>query len=74
MPYVEYDEVEAICSDCGRIFHSPEALEGHRLESHDLKDRASAPPVAPTVNCSVCHREFRSAITLAEHNRRSHTG
>ena len=74
MPYVEYDEVEAVCSDCGRIFRSQEALEGHRLESHDVKDRASAAPVSPTVACSVCHREFRSAISLAEHNRRSHTG
>jgi hypothetical protein len=34
MPYVEYDEVEAICSDCGRTFRSEEALYAHREESH----------------------------------------
>jgi hypothetical protein len=34
MPYVEYDEVEAICSDCGRMFRSEEALDAHRQESH----------------------------------------
>jgi hypothetical protein len=44
MPYVEYDEVEAICSDCGRTFRSEEALEAHRLESHPP---AVAPPSPP---------------------------
>jgi len=34
VPYVEYDEVEAICSDCGRTFRSEEALYSHREESH----------------------------------------
>ena len=34
MPYVEYDEVEAVCADCGRIFRSEDALEAHRRESH----------------------------------------
>jgi len=34
MPYVEYDEVEAMCSDCGRTFRSEEALSLHREESH----------------------------------------
>jgi hypothetical protein len=42
MPYVEYDEVEAVCAECGRIFRSEEALEAHRRESH-----ATLPPVAP---------------------------
>ncbi|MGD0257932.1 MAG: hypothetical protein ABSB90_08685 [Thermoplasmata archaeon] len=43
MPYVEYDEVEAICSDCGRTFRSEEALDAHRLESHP-------PAVAPATS------------------------
>ena len=30
MPYVEYDEVEAICSGCGRAFRSEEALAEHQ--------------------------------------------
>ena len=34
MPYVEYDEIEAICPECGRVFLSEEALELHRQDSH----------------------------------------
>ncbi|NNN17074.1 MAG: hypothetical protein HKL79_01750 [Thermoplasmata archaeon] len=34
MPYVEYDEIEAICSECGRVFRSEEALVVHKEESH----------------------------------------
>ncbi|HLM91149.1 MAG TPA: hypothetical protein VK424_03755 [Thermoplasmata archaeon] len=56
MPYVEYDEVEAVCADCGRIFRSEEALALHRLESHQTAVRpvrrsrskpARAPPPDP---------------------------
>ncbi|MCI4366099.1 MAG: hypothetical protein L3K10_08635 [Thermoplasmata archaeon] len=43
MPYVEYDEVEAVCSDCGRAFRSEEALELHRQDSHQLADPLPAP-------------------------------
>jgi hypothetical protein len=38
MPYIEYDEVEAICADCGRIFRSEEALAIHREESHSGRE------------------------------------
>jgi hypothetical protein len=41
MPYVEYDEVAASCSECGRNFRSEEDLEAHRLEVH------GAPATAP---------------------------
>ena len=34
VPYVEYDEVEAACSECGRYFRTQEALEAHIRESH----------------------------------------
>ncbi|MGI0053105.1 MAG: C2H2-type zinc finger protein [Thermoplasmata archaeon] len=45
MPYVEYDEVEASCSECGRIFRSEEALERHQKESHAIEDVTRRPPV-----------------------------
>jgi uncharacterized C2H2 Zn-finger protein len=48
MPYVEYDEVEAVCPECGRIFRSEEALEAHQRESHEtLQLPPDAKPVRP---------------------------
>jgi hypothetical protein len=44
MPYVEYDEVQAVCSDCGRIFPSEDALSAHRAESHAVEDVTAAAP------------------------------
>ncbi|MGA8663591.1 MAG: hypothetical protein WB809_00760 [Thermoplasmata archaeon] len=44
MPYVEYDEVEAVCADCGRIFRSEEALALHRQESHQTAVRPARRP------------------------------
>ena len=74
MPYVEYDEVEAICSDCGRVFRSEDALAEHRAEAHSGKESTErAPPRAAMVRCSLCHQKFRSAIALREHNARAHT-
>ncbi len=75
MPYVEYDEVEAICSDCGRIFRSEDALAAHREEAH-----AGIVPRAPVavassgtgVSCPVCQRPFDSATTLRSHRARAH--
>jgi C2H2-type zinc finger len=71
MPFVEYDEVQAACSDCGRQFPSEEALTAHRADSH-----ASAPEERRPrrVACSLCDRSFPSVGALAEHNRRHHTG
>jgi hypothetical protein len=33
-PYVEYDEVEAICAECGMVFRSEEALGSHKELTH----------------------------------------
>ncbi len=73
MPYVEYDEVEAICSDCGRAFRSEEALREHQAEAHSGKETADRAARAPMVKCSLCHQKFRSAVALREHNARAHT-
>jgi uncharacterized C2H2 Zn-finger protein len=73
VPYVEYDEVEAVCSDCGRIFPSEESLAAHRNEAHAglVEPEGKAP--AHQIPCSVCHKRFRSTAALAEHNRKAHT-
>ena len=74
MPYVEYDEVEAICSDCGRVFRSEDALAEHQAEAHsgsESTEGRSGKPV--TVKCSLCSQKFRSATALREHNARAHT-
>jgi hypothetical protein len=75
MPYVEYDEVEAICSDCGRIFRSEEALAVHREEAHAgivRRTPVAHPSAATKVACPVCERPFDSATTLRAHQARSH--
>lgn len=72
MPYIEYDEVEAACADCGRLFPSSEALEAHRTESHVAAEAVPGPKAR--IRCSVCQRSFRSVENLAEHNRRAHSG
>jgi hypothetical protein len=76
MPYVEYDEVEAICSDCGRIFRSEDALAAHREEAHaGIVRRAPVATKAATTSasCPVCQRPFDSATTLRSHMARSHS-
>jgi uncharacterized C2H2 Zn-finger protein len=75
MPYVEYDEVEAICPDCGRIFRSEEALATHRSESHaGLEDSGEAPsaPDDVEVSCPTCHHVLASRAALAVHEREVH--
>lgn len=71
MPFVEYDEVGAVCAECGRQFPNEEALATHKADSHDL-----APPAAKrhTVACSICRKRFPSIGQLTEHSRRAHTG
>jgi uncharacterized C2H2 Zn-finger protein len=73
MPYVEYDEVEAICSDCGRVFRSEDALAAHQAEAHAGQE-SSGRPHPPTIKCSLCQQRFRSAAALQEHNAKAHTG
>jgi C2H2-type zinc finger len=41
MPYVEYDEVIASCSECGRAFRSEEDLEAHKAEVHEAPARGA---------------------------------
>jgi hypothetical protein len=73
MPYVEYDEVEAVCPDCGRPFRSEEDRDDHRAAAHE---REPGPPGGGTPSkrlpCSVCARSFASVAALVEHNRRDH--
>jgi len=74
MPYVEYDEVEAIFSHCGRVFPSEDALAEHQAEAHSGKEATERPvPQAPMVKCSLCTQKFRSTTALREHNARAHT-
>lgn len=69
MPFVEYDEVEAVCSDCGRIFRSEEALAAHRVDSHAGRvDTATA----DRLTCPTCERRFLSSGELRTHRRRAH--
>jgi DNA-directed RNA polymerase subunit RPC12/RpoP len=68
-PFVEYDEVEAVCSDCGRIFRSEEALAAHRVDSH-----AGRVPPTPkdALTCPECQRRMLSAAALRSHRERMH--
>jgi uncharacterized C2H2 Zn-finger protein len=75
MPYVEYDEVEAICPDCGRIFRSEDALAAHREESHaGITSPAAAVTSSPSFPCPECGRPFDSREALRVHRGRSHRG
>ncbi len=73
MPYVEYDEVEAICADCGRVFRSEEALADHRAEAHSGQEGGPPSPAVASVRCSLCQKRFRSATALQAHNAKAHT-
>jgi DNA-directed RNA polymerase subunit RPC12/RpoP len=73
MPYVEYDEVEAICSDCGRTFRSEDALAAHREESHSGREERVRTAAAPSVaTCPTCSREFDSSTALRIHASNAH--
>jgi DNA-directed RNA polymerase subunit RPC12/RpoP len=74
MPYVEYDEVEAICSGCGRVFRSEEALAEHQSAAHSGQESAVRPNARkPSVKCSLCSQKFLSTAALREHSARAHT-
>jgi hypothetical protein len=74
MPYVEYDEVGAACSECGRLFRSGDDLDEHRRESHPGA-RSTSPEKPRTANlpCSLCSRKFFSIAALQEHTHRDHS-
>lgn len=74
MPFVDYDEAQAVCSDCGRAFPSEEALAEHRRETHDPSSGSDpGDPPRAEVPCAVCGARFRSVAALAAHNRQAHT-
>ena len=73
MPYVEYDEVEAVCSDCGRAFRSEDALADHRAEAHAGQEGTTPGHIA-SIRCSLCQQKFRSTAGLREHNTKVHSG
>jgi uncharacterized C2H2 Zn-finger protein len=73
VPYVEYDEVEAACPECGAVFRSTEALDAHLRESHAGTGSArGAPPKPKAVKCSVCGAKFPSISALQRHNKSAH--
>jgi len=72
VPYVEYDENEAVCPQCGSAFRSPEVLEAHRRESHGGTGGGTPPPTRKTVRCSVCGARLSSIAALERHNREAH--
>ncbi len=74
MPYVEYDEVEAICRDCGRTFRSEEALDEHREEAHASAGKAPGEAARPRpLKCSLCRQQFSTAAALIDHTRKTHS-
>jgi hypothetical protein len=75
MPFVEYDEVDAVCSECGRPFRSQELLDAHRAESHQVEDVSRRPsPSDGKVICGKCHLEVSDAAALQQHMRVAHRG
>ncbi|MGC2033973.1 MAG: C2H2-type zinc finger protein [Thermoplasmata archaeon] len=72
MPYIEYDEIEAICSECGRIFRSEEALGDHRKEAHQGGTDSAVVSVPASVKCSMCGRTFGSVDALRRHTQSHH--
>ena len=72
MPYVEYDETEAVCPQCGSTFRSEEILAAHVQESHATPVDAAGPARAKRVRCSVCSASFASLPALVRHNRTAH--
>ncbi len=74
MPYVEYDEVEGVCPECGATFRSHETLEAHVQESHAGTGGPAKAPPPQSVRCSVCGAKLASIPALQRHNRQAHVG
>jgi hypothetical protein len=74
MPYIEYDEVGAVCADCGMTFRTDEALSTHRAQVHTSGDRdvASAPSRPAPLRCGSCQQLFSSPSAFQDHNRIVH--
>ncbi|MGA7922397.1 MAG: C2H2-type zinc finger protein [Thermoplasmata archaeon] len=73
MPYVEYDEVQAVCPDCGRPFRSEEALDQHREEVHAPSAETVPGPTSPGPPfCPACRLPFATSQDLDHHRRSAH--
>ena len=72
MPYVEYDETQAVCPHCGAAFRSPEILEEHLKDSHGGPAGGAAAERPKKVSCSVCGALLTSISALQRHNREAH--
>jgi C2H2-type zinc finger/Zinc finger, C2H2 type len=72
VPYVEYDENEAVCPQCGSAFRSAEVLEAHLRESHGGPSARTPPEPVRSVRCSVCGARLSSVAALGRHNREAH--
>jgi uncharacterized C2H2 Zn-finger protein len=72
VPYVEYDETQAVCPHCGSAFRSPETLEAHVRESHEGQSSAASEVRPKQVTCSVCGARLPSVTALERHNRTTH--
>ena len=64
MPYIDYDEVAAICRECGRNFRSEEDLQEHMEEVHE----PARPEVAPVKGPAPSQR--KRATVVRPHGRR----
>jgi hypothetical protein len=74
MPYIEYDEVEAVCSECGMTFRSEEVLEVHRRQVHvpAQPSPGDSPPHPEPLRCGACEQLFNSPTAFRDHQRIVH--
>ncbi len=72
VPYVEYDETQAVCPHCGAAFRSPEILDEHLRDSHGGPGGAGSGERPKRVACSVCGARLASVSALQRHNREAH--
>jgi len=72
VPYVEYDETQAVCPQCGTAFRSPEILEEHLKDSHGGPSGGAPAERPKRVTCSVCGARLLSVSALQRHNREAH--
>ena len=52
------------CELCGKVLGDIRKLKLHLLMQHDVGE---LPPEKRILNCSICEKEFKSAVTMEEH-------
>ena len=72
VPYVEYDETQAVCPQCGAAFRSPDILEEHLRDSHGGPAGGESEARPKRVACSVCGARLPSVSALQRHNQEAH--